>query len=75
MTAKPNTNGPRKKKPSSRRIAKDLTNGTGTRREKQTARRTAQPRKPSKRAKTLEEVTMEAWEYTYRTRDRRLTKP
>jgi hypothetical protein len=39
------------------------------------AGRTVRREKRSKPGRTLEDVTMEAWEYTYRTRDRRLTKP
>ena len=32
-------------------------------------------RSPAKRAKTANEVMLDAWKYMYKTRDRRLTKP
>jgi len=73
MTAKADANGtPRKGlkgSGNSKRVATSARTpriGTGKK---------ASARPKSKREKTANELMMEAWEYTYKTRDRRLTNP
>jgi hypothetical protein len=74
MTAKPNANGTRRKRHkssgNSKRVAK-----TARTSKVAAAGKNASARPKPKREKTADELMMEVWEYTYKTRDRRLTNP
>jgi hypothetical protein len=73
MTAKPNATGARRKGPKGTGNSKRPAAGRRTRR--LAAGKEASVRSKPRREKTANDLMMEAWEYTYKTRDRRLTKP
>jgi hypothetical protein len=73
MTAKPNANGTPRKRPKGRGNSKRV--ATSARTPRVGAGKKASARPKPKREKTADELMMEAWEYTYKTRDRRLTNP
>jgi len=74
MTAKPNANGTPRKRPKGSGKSKRVATSARTPRVAAAGKKASGRPKPM-REKTANELMMEAWEYTYKTRDRRLTNP